>query len=44
MPMVTTVNCWDWEYFSHLMQRNDALEKTLMPRKIVRAGEGGNRG
>ena len=31
-------------YFGHLMQRTDALEKTLMPRKIVRAGGGGNRG
>ena len=27
------------QYFGHLMQRNDSLEKTLMPRKI----EGGRR-
>ena len=44
LPKVTAVNCWGWDYFSRLMRRTDALEKTLMPRKIVRAGEGGNRG
>ena len=27
------------QFFGHLMQRNDSLEKTLMPRKI----EGGRR-
>ena len=34
LPMVPTVNCWDWEYCSHLMQRTDALEKALMLGKI----------
>ena len=34
-----------FQYFGHLMQGVDSLEKTLMPRKIVRArGEGGGRG
>ena len=31
------------QYFGHLMQRTDSLEKTLMLGKIA-GGEGGNRG
>ena len=31
------------QYFGHLMQRDDSLEKTLMLGKID-AGKGGNRG
>ena len=32
------------QYFDHLMQRTDSLEKTLMLGKIEGGGEGGNRG
>ena len=32
------------QYFGHLMQRADSLEKTLMLRKIKAGGEGGDRG
>ena len=32
------------QYFGHLMQRADSLEKTLMLGKIEGKGEGGNRG
>ena len=32
------------QYFGHLMQRANSLEKTLMLRKIEAGGEGGNRG
>ena len=32
------------QYFGHLMQRTDSLEKTLMLGKIKAGGEGGNRG
>ena len=32
------------QYFGHLMQRADSLEKTLMLGKIEGGGEGGNRG
>ena len=32
------------QYFGHLMQRTDSLEKTLMLGKIERWGEGDNRG
>ena len=32
-----------FQYFSHLMQRADSLEKTLMLGKIEAGGEGGNR-
>ena len=32
------------QYFSHLMQRTDSLEKTLMLGKIEARGEGRNRG
>ena len=32
------------QYFGHLMQRTDSLEKTLMLGKIEGGGEGGNRG
>ena len=31
------------QYFGHLMQRTDSLEKTLMLRKIEVRGEGDNR-
>ena len=31
------------QYFGHLMQRADSLEKTLMLGKALRAGEGDNR-
>ena len=33
-----------FQYFGHLMQRADSLEKTLMLGKALRAGEGDNRG
>ena len=32
------------QYFAHLMQRVDSLEKTLMPGGIVGRGEGDDRG
>ena len=32
------------QHFSHLMQRTDSLEKTLMLGKIEGGGEGNNRG
>ena len=32
------------QYFSHLMQRANSLEKTLMLGKIEAGGEGGERG
>ena len=32
------------QYFGHLMQRADSLEKTLMLGKIKAKGEGGSRG
>ena len=32
------------QYFGHLMQRTDSLEKTLMLRKIEGEGEGDDRG
>ena len=32
------------QYFGHLMQRADSLEKTLMLEKIEGKGEEGNRG
>ena len=32
------------QYFGHLMQRADSLEKTLMLRKIEGGGEGDDRG
>ena len=32
------------QYFGHLIQRADSLEKTLMLGKIEGGGEGGNRG
>ena len=32
------------EFFGHLMQRADSLEKTMMVGKIKVGGEGGNRG
>ena len=32
------------QYFGHLMQRTDSLEKTLMLGKIEAGGEGDNRG
>ena len=32
------------QYFGHLMQRADSLEKTLMLGKMSARGEGGNRG
>ena len=32
------------QYFGHLMQRTNSLEKTLMLGKIEARGEGGNRG
>ena len=32
------------QYFDHLMQRADSLEKTLMLAKIEAGGEGGDRG
>ena len=32
------------QYFDHLMQRTDSLEKTLMLGKIEGGGEGDNRG
>ena len=32
-----------FQYFGHLMQRADSLEKTLMLGKALRAGEGDNR-
>ena len=32
------------QYFGHLMQRANSLEKTLMLGKIEGRGEGGNRG
>ena len=32
-----------FQYFGHLMQSADSLEKTLMLRKIEATGEGGNR-
>ena len=32
------------QYFGHLMQRDDSLEKTLMLGKIEGGGEGGDRG
>ena len=32
------------QYFGHLMQRADSLEKTLMLRKIEGKGEGAGRG
>ena len=32
------------QYFGHLMRRTDALEKTLMLRKLEAGGEGGDRG
>ena len=31
------------QYFGHLMQRTDSLEKTLMPGKMRARGEGGDR-
>ena len=33
-----------FQYFGHLMQSADSLEKTLMLGKIEATGEGGNRG
>ena len=33
-----------FQYFGHLMQRTDSLEKTLMLGKIEGGGEGDNRG
>ena len=32
------------QYFGHMMQRADSLEKTLMPGKIEGKGEGGGMG
>ena len=32
------------QYFGHLMQRTDSLEKTLMLGKIEAEGEGSNKG
>ena len=32
------------QYFGHLTQRANSLEKTLMPGKIEAGGEGGSRG
>ena len=32
------------QYFGHLMQRTDSLEKTLMLGKIKAGGEGDDRG
>ena len=32
-----------FQYFGHLMQRGDSLEKTLMLKKLRARGEGGNR-
>ena len=32
------------QYFGHLMQRTDSLEKTLMPGKFEVGGEGDDRG
>ena len=32
------------QYFGHLMQRTDSLEKTLMLGEIRAGGEGGDRG
>ena len=32
------------QYFGHLMQRADSLEKTLMLEKLKAGGEGDNRG
>ena len=32
------------QYFGHLMQRVDYLEKTLIPGRMMVGGEGGNRG
>jgi len=32
------------QYFGHLMQRADSLEKTLMLRRLMAGGEGEDRG
>ena len=32
------------QYFGHLIQKADSLEKTVMPGKIENKGEGGGRG
>ena len=32
------------QYFGHLIQRVDYLEKTLIPGRMMVGGEGGNRG
>ena len=32
------------QYFGHLMQRTDSLEKTLMLERLKARGEGGDRG
>ena len=32
------------QYFGHLMQRTDSLEKTLMLERLKKQGEGDNRG
>ena len=32
------------QYFGHLMQRNDSLEKTLMMGKLIVGGKGDDRG
>ena len=32
------------QYFGHLMQRTDSLEKTLMLERLKAGGEGDNRG
>jgi len=33
-----------FQYFGHLMQRTNSLEKTLMPGKLKVGGEGDDRG
>ena len=35
---------WKGDYFGHLMQRTNSLEKTLMLGKIEGRGEGDDRG
>ena len=32
------------QYFGHLMQTSESLEKTLMLERVKRGGEGGDRG
>ena len=35
---------WKLQYFGHLMQRTDSLEKTLMRERLRAGGEGDDRG